>query len=1059
MSGNPTTTEKKCHEKAVFALYLNQAVHNIETSLATETSKSNFGEIKKGNNDRIPANYPADTDDFIQFPRLTSTQIESLENNYFRFLRFETLSFSQKKDLLNLLLVYLNRYRNYYSHLVHEDVFSLDLTDRNANRGNIKNYLERKLEDALMQVSKNYSQEELKHVKNDFRLFTWESEADSDEKIARVLPTGILFLASFFLDKTQVSQMMKQMERFAYHPERGSVSFKQNHKQKFKATIDVFRHFHMVRPSHSNIVASNPHAKSFLMLADYLNKIPEEAILPDDSKEGKYLLTGGDLNEWDGNQSTKDKLADSELFGKYVKGRELFVEQTKEILGAEFNESELNQLIQLARKTPNLRSTKDRFTDFSLTFIEEFGLMPDFQFARQRIYTKEREKVIKKRKMKIPSHEKELFFGKPPQEIVRRQNEMGKVEIAERYPYFVRNNQVLCKTENYALTSKALSAISQSEFWSQMESKIQEKCLNHLRRAKNETKSEEEWNNFLRGAKLNEEQQKGLLNLLLQKTEQLEVRYNISTHEIKNIVAYHFFGNAKRNEINKKFKSFFTGRIKFYLNYLEDATTPIPPNEKGLPKRFSEQPRKLYQMLGSHLDHLKALYEGFDYNEMSKFEVVNQLATFGVKLQAIVGQGERRKRGSVSAQKYNKLCKAIGNYETRNGRENLIELLKEFRMERDRFGISLFAIANNPNNQDLASLFHAMKKDMIKWCDEQFVVVENNRNEDKKWRKTADLFNLKEKKNHASELQKQIKEVYLKHIMLPNGFVKNELFTLKHEVLIPGENGKPTEEAKQNMKQPNVNSKILNLQHDKDLLADFYLPHVSEANRISNKKLYEIASRDKLLLEMAKEYAKKLVPKVADNKKGNWNFAIQLIDKEGNTNSQPSVKDLLHAEVEASHPANKKMSFKIKASYKMLTILNDPRINDVEGQFFTIYFDHKEEQDLQALKETLKQISSEQLGMVNEVLLTEEAIIEQLKSGKSEEEAELLMQELKNGSNRIELKILLDKSGLGNQLENLIKTLYARKKAFHNGIPDLKTFKHYQEELKSKRETWLESLN
>ncbi len=211
-----TSRKEELHPKSIFALFLNQAVHNTENALKV---------VLKPKGKNLTGPIP----DIVT--SLTDKQFELFERNFFRFLvQNEPGSLStgeiiaiKKKQFCQLFEV-LNQLRNYFSHFYYSE--KVYITD-----SSIVGYLENKFEEAKDALLKDYNEEDLKHLDRKEKEYTffYPVGQDTNKWGFDSYNKALIFLASFFLDKCQCNLLMSK-----------SRGFKKAFDKPSQATRDVF---------------------------------------------------------------------------------------------------------------------------------------------------------------------------------------------------------------------------------------------------------------------------------------------------------------------------------------------------------------------------------------------------------------------------------------------------------------------------------------------------------------------------------------------------------------------------------------------------------------------------------------------------------------------------------------------------------------------------------------------------------------------------------------------------------------------------------------------------
>jgi hypothetical protein len=390
------------HLKAAYALFLNQAIHNC-------------GDVTKANG-------------------------KELERK-FSFLRNDDdLSIDDKKEQFLMLYRCLNNCRNYYSHHYHkEDVLFLEYSvkeyiEEKHRKGNkeirnekifefetkrIEKYIKSKFDYALLKLSNSdYSEKELDHLKT--KGFFYNIFEEENEKM-KFTKAGVAFLTCFFLDKRQATLLLSKLQ-----------GFKGTDKREFQATRDCFSYYH-IEPIDSNFsVKDNSEVRMFLEILDYVSKAPKTIFDYIDEKNIKYTISKRFIENI-GKESIPvamyEKLKNIEQ--KQYDCKHDFINEIKKCVGEKEVSIYSDLILKYAEETFEPRTDKDKFTQLTIQFIDDFNLLPNIKF---RIYSGNTEekvsiKVIKE-KIRI--------------KVFKRNNEIryGKVTENPGYKYLIKNNNV-----------------------------------------------------------------------------------------------------------------------------------------------------------------------------------------------------------------------------------------------------------------------------------------------------------------------------------------------------------------------------------------------------------------------------------------------------------------------------------------------------------------------------------------------------------------------------------------------------------------------------------------
>jgi hypothetical protein len=1059
MSGNPTTTEKKYHEKAVFALYLNQAVHNIQLALKVNDDKK----IKPA-----LSNLTINDADNSEIATKKRKDLILLERNWFRFLKSEVREHNQKVEILQMLVDRLKNLRNYYSHGDHltGQIFRIELPDQNEESQHIRSYLKGKFLEIFQSesIQGKFSQKEVAEIQSDFPLFKALTKTVKKKKeisAYRFTPFGTLFLASFFLTKRQINLFRSQLPAQQVDEKENLKSLKAVSTKRFRAGVEVFKHFHLATPQ-SELVAENPQAKFFITLADYLNKAPAETIEEGFTEYTDFRITSADLLKSELPDKVNEKL--QKIAGKLFLGKTKFLKQLDSTFRNEKLGEELEyKIMDLAKKEPNLRSERDRFSLFALEYLEANQLMPKFSIARQKVSTKETKKIINDRESVFPSHQKEMVFYTPTEEKTIEETE--KERKIERYDFYLHKNQVVFAKNLYVLTksilNKAKNTEGLQEITDEQWKEIYESLDSFLDKQNRCPGLEKAISGKLKSSSLNlsEEQISILVEFILQNAR---IRLTVSTHELRNMLAGFLLGNAG---IENKIDSFLTERVKYYLAYLKEGETAETQQKMGLPQRLLEEEGKsLQERVLSKLRHLEKIYGSYlkkeNVEQVSLGEMVKQIAKFGMQFL------NRDQRAILSAKKYQEMEKQISFFEWKKDEKTqqanlkkppfLLKTLEDWGLDEAHEETSLYSLAKNPNNDSVEKLFKAVIEEMLNWCEKKHKFVTDNA-EPENWRKTADLLNKSEKvvfdendeeeirnKKKVAVLQKAVENNYLHNIPLPKGFMKEVVFGLKHEILLTDENGKLEErkgKRKGNLKQPNISSQIVHAENDKKLLGKFYKAHFKNGKTQLPKNIYQSFVSDKLVYLMATKTLKKLGNTTSNQE---WAISFHVTDRDGNQTNSPKVKDLMNAQVKVSN-ATKTIQYTFKSAYKIIELLNDRRLEKLFSTYLTDYEEEAEDGfNFKTIKEAMTKVDSEQLALIDAVLKFEETVLKTLPYDKKKA---LRIETDEKDENRIEFEYLLREKGIDVESEEVKDIIKARNKAFHNDLYEQK-FSYYVESLK-----------
>ena len=460
---------EKNHPKAAFALFLNQAEHNLVKAIGKVSGNKDL-QVKSDSNKTIDA-----------VRNLKPEQIKELEQKYFRFLKGDKQE--DKQHYLILLIEKLYELRNYYSHNYHADT-SLFLEKENIDDLQVKTYLESKHEQIIDELKSNYELEDLEYLnynyaKEELKKYLLKInkkfDADNFDKSAGKIyesnieikkqrgkedekkikdevlhekagayihyhlfeetqdkykfePKAVVLLASFFLDKRQANLLISKIR-----------GFKRTQDKQAQATRNCFTHFHIKNPQ-SSFVSQNSDVAFYVDAITHLSKIPK--IVLDNLENQPYKFTRGSYKTitdmiYSKHPEKRDKIRLAkgvlediqkleELESLEIKGTENFLEKVKQTIGVKNLEAYKEIILNHSLSNEKVRTQKDRFTRFALQFIDDFNLLPNIKF---KVYTGDYD---------IETEEKEYHNRKfPPKEIIKRKTDYASIQ---EYEFSLRQN-------------------------------------------------------------------------------------------------------------------------------------------------------------------------------------------------------------------------------------------------------------------------------------------------------------------------------------------------------------------------------------------------------------------------------------------------------------------------------------------------------------------------------------------------------------------------------------------------------------------------------------------
>jgi len=1066
----------KYHPKAAFALFLNQAEHNIVKALNHITGK----EIKEKGNGSI--------ENIIK--EMKTEEFYWLENNYFKFLRIddnsaifelETINIEKEEDKKNKRLeikknIFLYTYlrlkdlRNFYSHFYHKNFKTLKINEENQqiNIFEIKEgtkedeYLRKFLKIRFKEAKEFYSNfihqtpngfehkykpEHLEHLDLEdhkketykhYQFFNYNKDNKSyyfdngEKKHKKRNYKSTVFLTSFFLDKQHINMFLDQVK-----------GFKRSSDKEAQATREVFTRFCMT--TDSSFKSENTYVRFFVDAFTHLSKVPrlaldnyktedlqikisydslkktKEVIFQQEKPDTKYEITDKKYLIALELQNIFDKLnviennefnSVSELKNKID---ELIKKEIEKIIGTKKYENYKDILINFALTNEQIRTSRDRFTEFALQFIDDFKLFDKIRFKiysgrvfeilhhktyhsktifernyirSEKIYSRINE--IEKTQIKKEDLDLEPYY------INTKSKEVKNVEIfdnAQEPKYFIRNNNIFFEVKMFdgsqQKASMSVNELRNLIFALDDEQQVENRIIGYLTKYRK------------------------LLTEILSGKNPSEIKVNIPEAELpKYIVKYlksesSNIDNYKKDVLNK-------------LEYLNNQ------NKKSI----------------------------LNLSKIRKYEKVREITRFfNNYIPKYIDQNQHQE-----------LEKLLGNYP--KSKNNIANFIKEQNLNKgwkqNLLNINtMFSYKSNYNSLD--DILNDIYNKNIEWCKQKTNKINKTNEIDKSYLdKVAKIINVTERNYSFDRIKQNIETFLNENIVIPRGFIRKYIYN-------------------------NINlSEKINKKVENELacvycnkVKDLYTEAQSATNSkrekyIQAKKLNEQIIKDKVLFLMAKKYLEKKITGTGKKSELKVTNEIGEILKEG-------------IEIEKF---DKKIKFGINEFDRIHTVLNDKRLKNILKNYLPhleeIYYVDRKKYDeknlvtekLWDLQDVYKTIDEQQLKLLDAILQKEEDILFEYLS-KQAEKVEILPRYVERHINRTTIDEVLNKEEFNKYInkyrdilndlisdllteENRIKTedIFAkasipfdekieghqysirhyRNAAFHNGLPESGTF-------------------
>jgi len=1029
MDTKTNNNSKNYNLQAVFALYLNQAEHNLEKAIKEVTDQK--GEVRW--NRKV----------FIEsINELSFEQLYKLEYKYFSFLRINSNNkekyryfsefidknledktknektkeeeiFEIKKKILLYTYKQLDDFRNYYSHFYHsiynangENIFEIKDTDERKKF--LKEFLEVRFRDAkdyylnftykTQEGLKNkYDKSNFEHLDLNKKYYQFFHKDDSknyylfDNGLEKENYKSRVFLASFFLTKHQTNFLLSKV-----------TGFKDTRTPKEKATRDFFKHFCM--KTDSDFTTENPQVKFFIDAFNYLNKVPQLVY-----EEYKKDITNSIENILKNKKEKERKTNFTEIQNELKKSFKNKSVLLKIIDNTEF-EKNVENLIRNSKGSKNykdilknaildnirIRTSKDLFTEFALQFIDDFKLFEKIRFkvysgkmTAKRVEKKYDDKVFKKTHIES-------------EKVYSRINELennSEIENDRKPQYFIKNNNVFFEVD-------------------------------------------------LDGYKQNA---------------------SMSVHELRNLV----FALLLNKNVEQKIIDYIKNYREFLLKDLKNVKTKI--NFTKIPKKDFPQYINKYKhqdkdqtqtdfkdKIKKRLEYIKNTEVQSNIKNLRKYDKIREIIKFVNRFNSVLRGGDRR--GYLNIEQHQKLEKLLGTFP--NSRNELYNFL-----ENEKITTNFKDFKELIKEKDLYSILKKIFDTYKEWSEE--ALKDLGKKDLEELKSIGRVINVTEPEYSSDRLSKNI-DIFLKNIVIPRGFIKRNFF----------EKTNISEEI-----DKKVGDKEACIYYEKINIL-FEIAKNADKNKDKRKK-YKIAKtlneqklKDKLLYLMAKKYL--------ENNFGNYTNEKDIKASVNNIMVATSIEDILKDGIDfiikkGNSPQNsKKIKFRNREFDRIGTILKDKRLNKILKTYFegedTIYYINREKykekksntEKIWDLQDVLKRIDDEQFQIINEILKMEENILINYLSTKAhisaedapqiikkskkykpnemqqkDEEFQIIASLLKDknikNKNRIETKELLNIIDINNSSKNdkidWDKIKPYRNSAYHNGLPENGTFK------------------
>ena len=969
-------TQNDYHPKAAFALFLNQAEHNVENALKEVTKTKEFKKSEQ-------------VEDCIK--NLTSEQFYLLKRKYFKFLRLEdnskyfeddikgiekenerqTKILAIKKNILLFLFQRLDNFRNFYSHFYHKPYRCLNDNCDEDNRANIfaiakgsdedkylKQFLEMRFEDAKEFYSEfihqtpegfkhKYASNELEHLdlkdeeKKDFKhyqFFNFNKNNNNyyfdngESKQKRRNFKSTVFLASFFLSKRQINLFINQVK-----------GFKRSADKQAQATREVFTHFCM--KTDSDFKSENTDVRFFVDAFTHLSKIPRLAIENFKKENVKIQITYDVLNKTkniifienrlvtgEDEAKEKAKIRLQEIQAKFdklnvienvyfekvselkTKIDELIKNDVEKIIGSEKYENYKDILVDFAIEDVQIRTSRDRFSEFSLQYIDDFELFKKIKF---KVYSGRVFEILHEKKYHSNTTFERNYIR--PEKIYSRINEIDKtqtkkddfdlspfyiktkckevinVEIydnAQEPQYFIRDNNVFFEVETKYGKQKGSMSIHELRnlsFAVMQNQKVEDAIIKYL------------------------EEYHELLTEILSEKNPTEIIYNIPDKELPKYLLKYLKSETANDENFKK----------DIINKLEYLKLENEKSELNLPK--TRKYEKIRQITRFFNDFIPKYIDQSQHQELEK----------------LLGNFPKSK---------DKITDFINDYHLNEGwKHNLLNIK------------TMFSFKSTYNNLD--DILTDIYKKNIEWINSKIKKINKTEEIDKVYlEKIGKIINVT-KRNYSFERIKQNIEKFLnENIVIPRGFIKKRFFGGKGLSNIIDKKATNEEACTYWDKLEDVYSIAQNATENK-----------REKYKIA-KTLNEQRLKDKVLYLMAKKY---LEEKITSGKANDLKVSNEIGDilKEGiEINQKIEGKDRV-------------LKFGINEFDRMPSILYDKRLPKILKNYLPhldkIYLINREKYDaensifepLWDLQDAFQKIDEEQLQVVDAILKKEEEIL------------------------------------------------------------------------------------
>lgn len=847
------------HPKAAFALYLNQAEHNLVSALAEITNNKNI-QVNSKKNKTLNA-----------ITELDTAQISKLQQLHFRFLKAD----KQEDKLCNFKIVVEKLYslRNYYSHNFHSET-PLVLSKNCENDMQFKNYLEAKYEqiaedlksvyeskflehlnyqkakielskilkikinenfdselnkknEANIQINKNRNKETEVKIKDEilhekigaymhYRLFREDKNSFYFEKKAVVL------LASFFLEKRQINLLTSKVR-----------GFKRTQEKQAKATRDCFSYYHK-KDAESNFVSQNKEVAFFLDAISYLSKIPKIVLENTENKTYKftkgsfYSITDMIYNQYP-KKRAKIRLAKNnldeisaltDLEGKEIKGTQNFLSIVERKIGKKALNDYREIILNSALENEKIRTEKDRFTYFALQYIDDFNLLPNIHF---KVYTGDFE--IEK---EIKEYNGEKF---PPKEKIKRATDYVKLK-------------------KYESSKRQKVGHFYYETWDEFVDDFTE----NEKRLHKEKKHRKLFEQIIKYNPANYDYYIKENNVFF-KAEKNEKEYfgSISVYELRNLVfALMDKGSqAVENAIFKDlenstelYNKILTGEQKERINEFveqnfykysqkENQTYRIP---HYIEKWLNEKQYTDNDFRNDILDKLKFIKKEANrlqkkQNELKKYEKIREIVKFVNRFNQ-ERRGKDKRRGYLTILQHEELEKLIGTLP--KSKQELLLFLKDNEIKTHKKDFAQIL----KEKTEIDNIFSDILQVYIKWASQ--IEKEVNRQPIIYSEAVGKYINITRKKYDNQRIEQNIERILKQNIVLPRKFVVENFYkteNITHKIT----------EATKNLELPNFYDNVTDYKNDHKNYRKFGI-------KINRQK-----TKDQVLLLMTREYQKQIV--------------------------------------------------------------------------------------------------------------------------------------------------------------------------------------------------------